>query len=406
MSESITTSSVVQEAISHLAQGGLSIVMDDSAPTPWGVLMCDSAHATESAVNALCIHARGLVCVTVRPTVADRLRLEPQNDVGVGLVYLTSVEARVGVTTGISAADRAATIAVCIDDTAGPDDLVAPGHLFPVRVENNGVLSKRSVAEAVADLATLTSPSIGSGVFCHILDEDGREAGPRALRRLAKNLEVPIVTVRELLRYRTVTERLVEPLESGQLQTKWGTFDMSIWEDQLADTDHLLASIGLPEPGPDAPAPLVRVHSQCLTGDSFHSHRCDCGFQLDEALQRISEEGCGALLYLRQEGRGIGLVAKLRAYALQERGRDTVEANLELGFDADVREYGIAAQILKEAGYSRLRLMTNNPRKINALRDYGIDVVERVAIQTPPIEGNARYLQAKKDKLGHLLELD
>jgi 3,4-dihydroxy 2-butanone 4-phosphate synthase/GTP cyclohydrolase II len=406
MSESVTAPNRIDNAISQLKAGGFVLVMNDAITTPWGVMMCDSTYADADAVNALCVHARGLVCVTLRPDVAERLRLEPQNDRAVGLDYLTSVEARVGVTTGISAADRAATVAVCIDPDSSSDDLVAPGHLFPVRVEQNGVLSKRSIGEAVADLARLANPSADSGVFCHVLDDDGREAGPSAIQRVADALDLPVVTVRELLRYRTVNERLVEPLESGRLETKWGEFDLSIWEDQLADTDHLLASLGGPVLDDSAPAPLVRVHSQCLTGDSFHSHRCDCGFQLDEALSKIASEGQGALLYLRQEGRGIGLVAKLKAYALQERGRDTVEANLELGFDADAREYGIAAQILREAGYHRLRLMTNNPRKIKSLQEYGIEVEARVPLQPTPLDGNVRYLRAKKEKLGHMLDLE
>jgi len=391
---------------SHVAAfkaGRMVLIIDDQGPGT-GVMACAAEVADASVVNDMAMHARGLVCLAMTREQTKRLGLLVQSHAPNAHGYTVSIEAAAGVTTGISAADRARTVEVAIDPTSGPDDVVSPGHLFPVQAHPAGVLARRGAGEAVVDLAQLAGSPSGAGVYCQVLAENGDEANLQELHALAAKLDFPTVEVGQIIRHRTKHERLVRQSQSGNVPTAYGDFDVSVWEDLLDGTEHVLLALGEAAAAEDGPAPLVRVHSQCLTGDVFGSHRCDCGAQLRIALQRIRDAGQGALLYLRQEGRGIGLVAKLKAYALQDRGRDTVEANEELGYKADLREYGVGAQILDEAGYHRIRLLTNNPRKISGLRALGIDVAEGVALETAPLEENLRYLRAKKDKLGHLLE--
>ncbi|MFT7622552.1 MAG: 3,4-dihydroxy 2-butanone 4-phosphate synthase/GTP cyclohydrolase II [Myxococcota bacterium] len=395
------TNEQLKAAVTAFAAGKMIVVLDDQGEGH-GILACSAPAADADAVNVMATDARGLVCIGITRERARHLGLSAQADASGGPAYTISIEAAEGVTTGISAADRAQTIKVTIDPTAGPADVVSPGHLFPVMAHPGGVLAHRGPAEAVVDIASLAGMAEHAGAYCHVLSENGDEANRDELQALADRLDCPLVRMSDIASHRTSTEDLVREVGGANMPTSYGPFDVSVWENLLDGTQHVLLRLGASTPT-DGLAPLVRVHSQCLTGDAFKSHRCDCGQQLDMAMARVVEHGAGAVLYLRQEGRGIGLVAKLRAYELQDRGRDTVQANEELGYAADLREYGIGAQILLHAGYKRLRLMTNNPRKIAGLQAVGIDVQERVAIETEPREENLRYLRAKKAKLGHLL---
>lgn len=403
--------SAAQRAIETFREGGFVLVVEPrGAVGPWvdsqesrGALVCPAATCDDQGVNYLATHGRGLVCVGLTEPQCARLGLSLQGPSQSTMAFTTSVEASTGVTTGISAADRARTIEVCIDPTASPSAVVSPGHVFPVQTHAGGVLGVRGPAEASVDLARLAELEHPAGVFCQVLSESGDEANGPELAALSKALGTPVVTYDQLVRYRMGREWIVRAVESGQVPTANGEFETTVWENMLDGTNHLLLQLG--PTGPiDGQAPLVRVHSQCLTGDVFGSQRCDCGAQLEAALAQVSEAGQGAVLYLRQEGRGIGLLAKLQAYALQDRGRDTVEANEELGFEADQREYGIGAQILHQAGYREVRLLTNNPRKISGLESFGVRVAERVPLEIAPVAASLRYLRAKKDKLGHLLD--
>lgn len=392
----------VQQAADAFSRGEFVLLIDD-ANDSGGLMACAAEACDTSRVNDMCTHARGLVCVGISRKRAVQLGLELQSPYSDAPAYTLSIEATTGVTTGISAADRARTIEVTIDPTSGPEDVVSPGHLFPVAAHPLGVLARRGPAEAVVDLAKIAGTPHEAGAYCHVLSTIGDEANQAEMEALARELDLPLLRMSDLVAVRTTSETLVRRVDSGDVPTAWGTFSLSVWEDRLDQTQHLLMQMGDAEPRPGGPAPLVRVHSQCLTGDVFKSHRCDCGEQLDAAMQAVSRDGQGAVLYLRQEGRGIGLVAKLKAYALQDRGRDTVEANEELGFEADMREYGIGAQILHLAGFSTLRLMTNNPRKISGLEAVGLKVSERVPLDPKAYPENLRYLRAKKQKLGHML---
>ena len=394
-----------EDALRAFASGGMVLLVDERDGQGSGAVACAAEAATADVVNFMATHARGLVCLALSRERAEALGLGllPRTSPDVP-AYTVSIEAATGVTTGISAADRARTVEVAIDPASGPDDLVSPGHLFPVVCHPGGVLVLQAPAEAALDLARLAGCRTAAALYTTVLAPGGDVAGVEDLDLLAATHGLPIVTLGELTRFRMGRETVVREIESGTVPTRYGEFDVSVWENLLDGEHHVLLRSGATVPEGDAPAPLVRIHSQCLTGDVFHSHRCDCGGQLEAALAQVQAEGSGAVLYLRQEGRGIGLVFKLQAYELQDRGRDTVEANEELGFKADPRDYGVGAQILLAAGYRRMRLLTNNPRKVSGIQAFGLVVEGRVALVTPPHPENLRYLRAKRDKLGHLLE--
>ncbi len=383
---------------------GRMVLVVDHLETPKRGEVCVAADlTTPEHISFMAVHARGLVCVALVPATFRRLGipLMPADRVAEdGLAYGISFEARRGVSTGISAADRAATIRVAVDARSGPSDIVMPGHIPPIQVAVGGVMESRGRMEAALDLVRLAGRAPAATV-CTVLDEDGEIAAGDGLRRFAQDHGLRIVAVDEVLQHRLRAELLVERLDETELESAHGGMFRAIaYRNKVDETEHLAVVRG--RLGPDEPA-LVRVHSQCLTGDVLGSRRCDCGEQLVASLQAIAEYGRGILVYLHQEGRGIGLANKIRAYALQDQGLDTVEANLELGFDDDQRDYGISAQILRDLGVSRIRLMTNNERKISGLLRYGIEVVERVALEVEPHAGNIGYLRTKQAKLGHLL---
>ncbi|MEQ1893966.1 MAG: GTP cyclohydrolase II, partial [Planctomycetota bacterium] len=357
--------------------------------------------------------ARGLVCLPLASELCDRLGLRPQverNGSRMGTAFTVSIEAARGVTTGISAADRAHTIRVACDPASGPEDLVSPGHVFPLRAREGGVLVREGQTEGIVDLARLAGAKSPAGIICEIMSADGSMARMPELEVFAANHGLKICTIADLIAYRRRTERLVEPVVMDvPLPTRHGTFVSHLFRSRVDGIEHVALTVGMPGPGLDGPrAPveepvLVRVHSECLTGDVFGSERCDCEPQLHQALERLAKEPRAVLLYLRQEGRGIGLANKLKAYQLQDQGLDTVEANQALGLPADLREYGIGAQILHYLGVRRLRILTNNPKKLHGLSGYGLELVDQVALQTVPNPNNLRYLQTKRVKLGHWL---
>ena len=347
-------------------------------------------------------HGRGLICLALTEERCDELGLRPMthnNETPYETAFTISIEAREGVTTGISAADRARTIQVAIDPTKGPRDIVQPGHVFPLRARPGGVLQRIGQTEAAVDLARLAG-LIPAGVICEIMNDDGTMARVADLVGYCERHGLKMITVADLVEYRRRNEKLVERVVSVRLPTDYGEFTAVAFRELLTGKQHLALVKG---DVAGTESVLVRVHSECLTGDVFHSMRCDCGEQLERALAQIAAEGQGVLLYMAQEGRGIGLLNKLKAYELQENGYDTVEANLELGFPADMREYGIGSQILADLGLSTIRILTNNPRKITGLEGFGLKVVEQVAIEVAPNEENRRYLTAKREKLGHRL---
>ncbi len=390
----------VEEAIEDIRNGRMVVVVDDPDRENEGDLVVAAEFATDEAVNFMATHARGLVCLCLTADRCEQLGLPPmthRNEARLGTAFTVSVEAREGVTTGISAADRAHTIAVAIDPASTPHDLVQPGHVFPLRARDGGVLRRAGQTEAAVDLARLAG-LIPAGVVCEIMNEDGTMARVPDLVPYCELHGLRMITVADLIEYRRQTEKLVERIVSVQLPTEYGHFTATAFRETLNGREHVALVMG--EIGDDV---LVRVHSECLTGDVFHSLRCDCGEQLEAALSAIAAEGCGVLLYMAQEGRGIGLLNKLRAYELQEHGLDTVEANLALGFAADEREWGIGNQILAELGITTMRLLTNNPKKVSGVEAYGLKVTEQVPIEMPPHPENVRYLAAKRDKLGHKL---
>jgi len=405
MQSSLTTDTVVTDALEAFRSGRFVLIVDDASSELSGSLMCAASAADAEHVNFLATHARGLICLAMTAKRVQELELFcMDSDDGNSIPFTVSIEAATGVSTGISAGDRARTVEVAIDPESGPDDVVSPGHLFPVRVAPGGVLNVPSIAAAGVDMAALLTLEADSGVYSQILSESGELANEIELEALSEKHELSMVRLSQIIRYRMARECVVTPSESFAIDTRHGPATVTIWTNELDGNHHVLMSRGVADPGPDAPAPVVRMHSQCLTGDVFRSQRCDCGQQLEAALEQFSVESNAAILYLRQEGRGIGLVNKLKAYALQDRGRDTVEANVELGFSPDDRDYGIGAQILMAAGYNRVRLMTNNPMKLSDLQVFGIDVTERVAMSPQTTSANRRYLEVKRDKLGHLLE--
>jgi 3,4-dihydroxy 2-butanone 4-phosphate synthase/GTP cyclohydrolase II len=390
----------VEEAIEDIRAGRMVVVVDDPDRENEGDLVVAAAFANDEAVNFMATHARGLICLCLTGERCEELGLPPmtqRNEARLGTAFTVSVEAREGVTTGISAADRAHTIAVAIDPASTPYDLVQPGHVFPLRARDGGVLVRAGQTEAAVDLARLAGLN-PAGVVCEIMNEDGTMARVPDLVPYCERHGLKMITVADLIEYRRRTEKLVERVVSVQLPTEYGDFTAIAFRETLTGREHVALVMG--EIGDDV---LVRVHSECLTGDVFHSLRCDCGEQLEAALGAIADEGNGVVLYMAQEGRGIGLLNKLRAYELQEQGLDTVDANLALGFAADEREWGIGNQILADLGISTMRLLTNNPKKVSGVEAYGLRVTEQVPIEMQPHPENRRYLVAKRDKLGHKL---
>jgi 3,4-dihydroxy 2-butanone 4-phosphate synthase/GTP cyclohydrolase II len=390
-------------AAAELRRGRFVIVVDDEDRENEGDLVIAAEKVTPEAINFMATHARGLICLALTPERCDELELHPMVEHNTSLhqtAFCVSIEARSSVTTGISAADRAATVLAAIAPETRPEDLIRPGHTFPLRARQGGVLKRAGHTEASVDLARLAG-LIPAAVICEIMDVDGTMARLPRLFDVACEHGLKVVTVRDLIAHRMRHERLVERVASPLLPTRYGEFRLHAFRSTVTDEEHLAMVMG--EITPDEPT-LVRVHSQCLTGDMLGSLRCDCGSQLETALERIAAAKHGVLLYLLQEGRGIGLVNKLRAYELQDEGADTV-ANERLGLPADQRDYGVGAQILRELGVRRMRLMTNNPAKYVALAGFGLEIVERVPLEVPPTEYTRRYLEAKKRKMGHLLRM-
>jgi 3,4-dihydroxy 2-butanone 4-phosphate synthase/GTP cyclohydrolase II len=392
----------IEQAIEDVRNGKFVVVVDDPDRENEGDLVIAAQFATPQAINFMATHARGLICLCLTEERCDELGLRPMtdhNEAPLGTAFTVSVEAREGVTTGISAADRAHTVQVAIDPKATPHDLVQPGHVFPLRARDGGVLRRSGQTEASVDLARLAG-LIPAGVICEIMNEDGTMARVPDLVPYCERHGLTMVTVADLIEYRRRTEKLVARDVAVRLPTQHGEFTAVGFRETLTGKHHVALVLGDVEGAEDV---LVRVHSECLTGDVFHSLRCDCGPQLEAALAAIAEQGSGVLLYMAQEGRGIGLLNKLKAYELQEQGLDTVEANLALGFAADEREWGIGNQILADLGLSTIRLLTNNPKKVSGLQAYGLRVTEQVPIEPPPNDENRRYLAVKRDKLGHRL---
>jgi len=393
---------VVEAAVTAIRAGGMVVVIDDAHRENEGDLVMAAEHVTAAAVNFMTRYGRGLICVPMTPERLNALNLPlmvsaPEDSMRTA--FTVSVDARDGVSTGISAGDRARTIQVLADINSRPEDLVRPGHIFPLAAKPGGVLRRPGHTEAAVDLARLAGLR-PVGVVCEILREDGSMMREPELREFAKAHGLPVLAIADLIRYRLRDERLFERVDKSRLPTDYGLFTAHAYREPLTQLTHLALVMGAVDDG--APV-LTRVHSECLTGDVFSSRRCDCGPQLRQALRQIGEEGRGVLLYMRQEGRGIGLANKIRAYALQDQGYDTVSANEALGFPADLRDYGVGAQILADLGVRSLRLLTNNPDKYYALEAYGLEIVERVPIRIPPEPDNAGYLAAKRDRLGHWL---
>jgi len=397
-----TPFAMIEEAIEEIRQGRMVVVCDDENRENEGDLTLAAQFATPEAINFMAKEARGLICLALTPERCDQLGLDlmaAKNETPLQTAFTVAIEAREGVTTGISAADRARTIQVAVDPQAKPEDLVQPGHVFPLKAKAGGVLERTGQTEAAVDLARLAG-LIPAGVICEVMNEDGTMARVPDLIPYCERHGLKMVTVADLIAYRRRTEKLIERVVATKLPTAFGEFSAVGYRSLVDDKHHVAMVKGEVDGAEDV---LVRVHSECLTGDVFHSLRCDCGEQLEAALAMIEQEGCGVLLYLSQEGRGIGLLNKLRAYRLQEDGLDTVEANLKLGLPADLRDYGIGAQILVDLGLSSIRILTNNPKKIHGLEGYGLSVSEQVPIRSVPNPHNEEYLRTKRELMGHTL---
>jgi len=397
-----TPFATIEEALEDVRQGKFVVVVDAADRENEGDLTIAAQFATPEAVNFMATHGRGLICLCLTDERCDELALEQmtdRNETPFGTAFTVSIEAREGVSTGISAQDRARTIQVAIDPSKGPEDLVQPGHVFPLRARVGGVLQRAGQTEAAVDLARLAGLN-PAGVVCEVMKDDGTMARVPDLVAYCARHDLKMITVEDLIEYRRRMEKLVERMTSVRLPTAYGDFIAIAFREKLTGKHHVALVKGHVEGEEDV---LVRVHSECLTGDVFHSLRCDCGEQLEQALARIGSEERGVLLYMAQEGRGIGLLNKLKAYELQENGMDTVEANLELGFPPDMREYGIGNQILADLGLSTIRILTNNPKKITGIEGFGLTVVEQVPIEISPNDENRDYLETKRTKLGHRL---
>ena len=394
----------IEEALKDIRHGRMLIVRDSSDRENEADLVMAAQKATAADMNFMIRHGGGLICAALTRERALKLGLtsmvpEEENTQPFGCNFTVSVDARKGVTTGISAADRATTVRVLGNLRAASYNLVRPGHVFPVRARAGGVLDRAGHTEAAVDLARLAGLS-PVGVMCEILDQDGKAAGLSALQELSKRFRLRTITIEQLIEYRKSTEKLVDRVATAQLPTEFGDFTAYVYSCPSQNREHLALVMGRVSPGRPA---LVRVHSQCLTGDTLHSIRCDCREQLESAMRKVAEHGEGVILYLSQEGRGIGLTNKIRAYALQDKGLDTVQANEKLGLPADMRDYSVGAQILADLGVRKMYLLTNNPHKISGIERYGLHILKRLPLETTPRTSNRAYLKVKKDKLGHLL---
>ncbi|OGP97394.1 MAG: 3,4-dihydroxy-2-butanone-4-phosphate synthase [Deltaproteobacteria bacterium RBG_19FT_COMBO_46_9] len=398
------TISKTEEILEELRQGKMIILVDDEDRENEGDLTMAAEKVTPEAINFMAKYGRGLICLSLAPDIVERLRLPlmvQDNRSPFKTAFTVSIEAREGVTTGISASDRAHTILTAVADDAKPDDLVQPGHVFPLRARRGGVLFRTGQTEGSVDLARLAGLK-PAGVICEIMNDDGTMARMPDLMQFAEKYGLKIATIADLIAYRMRNESFVHQVAETVLPTPFGEFKAMAFLNDIDDYEHLALVKGHITPEKNV---LVRVHSQCLTGDVFGSFRCDCGSQLEKAMEIVQKEGTGVILYMQQEGRGIGLANKLKAYALQDKGLDTVEANEELGFDADLRDYGVGAQILSALGVRNMRLMTNNPKKIKGLEGYGLVIRGRVPIETVPRPENIKYLLTKCEKLGHIMKL-
>jgi 3,4-dihydroxy 2-butanone 4-phosphate synthase/GTP cyclohydrolase II len=392
----------VEEAVEDIKNGKIIIVVDEEDRENEGDFVCAAEFASPELVNFMAKHGRGMICVPMTQKRMSELELNLMVDSNTaihGTQFTVTVDALHGTTTGISASDRSITIKKLADPNSKPNDFAKPGHIFPLRAMEEGVLRRAGHTEAVIDLCNLAGLN-PVGVLCEILNDDGTMARVPDLEKIAEKFDLKILAITELIKYRSKQEKLIEKIEEIFFPTKIGEFKLHIYRSILDNKEHVVLSKGIIDP--EKPT-LVRVHSECFTGDVFHSLRCDCHDQLYYALEKIEDEGNGLLVYMRQEGRGIGLTNKIKAYKLQEMGRDTVEANEELGFKADLRDYGIGAQILSDFGLKKIRLLTNNPKKIIGLKGYGMEIVERIPIEISPNKNNERYLLTKRDKLGHFI---
>ena len=396
--------SSIEEAVKDIKEGRFIIIVDDEDRENEGDLALAAEKVSAQAINFMTKYGRGLVCLPVVGERLDKLQMPlmvDDNTCKFGTAFTVSVDAKQGTTTGISAADRAQTVKTVIDPATQPDDLVRPGHIFPLRAREGGVLVRAGQTEAIVDLAKLAG-LYPAGVICEIMNEDGTMARLPQLEEIADKFEIKIISVADLIAYRRRHEKLVHRVAEAKLPTKYGEFTAVAYRSDIDPDEHLALVMGdLKTEGPI----LVRVHSECLTGDVFGSLRCDCGDQIGLAMESIAKEGRGVFLYMRQEGRGIGFHNKIRAYALQDKGLDTVEANLSLGFPSDLRDYGIGAQILADLGLREIKLLTNNPKKVIGLEGYGLKVVEKVPIIITPNPYNRKYLVTKQKKMGHRLEI-